>query len=278
MQKIDDQAAFQAVNSCPLCSRSGQEFKFNDWQGNRYVKCNDCGLFFQNPRKVTEYEDNYWCTNVDPDGKIRKLYEEKDYMVKNLYGHVLKFIKRLDFGKVLDAGCGYGFFLSALGKGWDKYGIEYSNFLVERLKNGRERINIRQGRLEDRHFDDGLFDLIFCSDVMEHVADPLTIIKRFYSYLKKDGILIITTPNIASLCARRFKGNFRLLGTPHIIMFSEAIMKKLLKDSGFKIIKTEHPFLKTEYFTFVNLLRLLDRRKISPPFYGNIMTIYARKK
>ena len=54
-------------------------------------------------------------------------------------------------------------------------------------------------------------------------------------------------------------------------------MKKVLVNKDFKIEKEEFPFFKTDYFNFKNILRLFMFHNISPPFYGSIMTIYARK-
>ena len=89
----------------------------------------------------------------------------------------------------------------------------------------------------------------------------------------------MTTPNFDSGVARRFGKNYRLLhDKTHISLFSDCGLKQLLEDYGFFIDRIDYPFFETEYFTKENLLRLFDTQKVSPPFYGNVMTIYARKK
>ena len=80
-----------------------------------------------------------------------------------------------------------------------------------------------------------------------------------------------------SFCSKRFKGNYRLLGAPHVIMWSPTTMKKLFSLIGFEIIKEYYPFFKTDYFTIKNLFRLLNKNNISPPFYGNEMNLYAKR-
>ena len=64
----------------------------------------------------------------------------------------------------------------------------------------------------------------------------------------------------------------------HVSLFSDFSLKNLLEDFGFVVDRIEYPFFETKYFTNENLLRLFDTSKISPPFYGNIMSLYARKK
>ena len=265
------------IDFCPLCSSGKRQYLYHDFQNNRYVKCEECGLVYQNPRRVTEYEENYWGKSIDPDGKERLLQEEKESKIKNLYKEDLEFIENFDGGKILDAGCGYGFFLSALSDKWEKYGVEYSQFTVDFVKKEFPDIIIEQGDLECDIFENEKFDVIYCYHVIEHVSDPKKVITKLRGLLKKDGILVISTPNVESFCARRFRGNYRLLGSPHIIMFSPKTLQKLLETCELKVFKKSYPFFKTDYFTFKNLCRLFDTKKVSPPFYGNIMTFYTKK-
>jgi SAM-dependent methyltransferase len=273
-----EQIQIEDVIECPLCHAKEQKHIFDDYCGNPYAKCLACGLVFQNPRKVTVYEDGYWEKPMfDPEGKIRYPKNEKEYMIKNLYQHVLNYTENLKGGTVLDAGCGYGFFLLALGNKWVKYGIERSASLVNYIRQNHREINVFQGNLEDNVFNPDSFDLIFSSDTIEHISNPHPVIRQFYRVLKPNGTLIITTPNIESFCARRFKGNYRLLGASHVIMFSPSTLTRVLEDNGFKVFRKEYPYFKTDFFTLGNILRLFDTNKISPPFYGNLMTFYAKK-
>ena len=64
----------------------------------------------------------------------------------------------------------------------------------------------------------------------------------------------------------------------HCSLFGEQGLKDLLIDFGFQVDCIDNPFFDTEYFTMDNLERLFDTSKVSPPFYGNIMSIYATKK
>jgi 2-polyprenyl-3-methyl-5-hydroxy-6-metoxy-1,4-benzoquinol methylase len=267
----------KAIDSCPLCSSIKQSFLYKDFEGSRFVKCNSCNLVFQNPRFEVGYEDEYWGEAIDPDGNKRDLITEKESKIKNLHYDDIKFVEELSGGKILDAGCGFGFFLSALSDRWEKYGLELSQYCVENIKINNPDIKVKNEIIENIPFDLDFFDVIYSFHVIEHVMNPEDHIKCLHKMLKKDGKLIISTPNIGSFVSRRFKGNYRLLGLPHIILFSVETLSILLKRIGFEIIGIKFPFFKTEYFTFINLLRLYDKKSVSPPFYGNIMTIYTKK-
>ena len=43
-----------------------------------------------------------------------------------------------------------------------------------------------------------------------------------------------------------------------------------------KVVKEEYPFFKTDYFNIKNIFKLINTKKISPPFYGNIITLYGK--
>ena len=58
--------------------------------------------------------------------------------------------------------------------------------------------------------------------------------------------------------------------------FSTKTIEILFERINYQISKVKYPFFKTDYFTWENLLRLIDTSKVSPPFYGNEMTIYLR--
>jgi hypothetical protein len=52
-------------------------------------------------------------------------------------------------------------------------------------------------------------------------------------------------------------------------------LKYLHNNNNLKITKIEKPYFKTDYFNFENIMRLFNNKKISPPFYGSIVTIYS---
>jgi 2-polyprenyl-3-methyl-5-hydroxy-6-metoxy-1,4-benzoquinol methylase len=114
--------------------------------------------------------------------------------------------------------------------------------------------------------------------VIEHLQNPVEILNILHKLIKHNGVLIVGTPNIGSLASIIFKGNFRLYGPGHLCLFNPKSISKVLSESGFRIFHREYPFLKTDYATIKNFTRMFNLNQISPPFYGNLMTVYARKK
>ena len=238
------------------------------YENNKYyVKIN---------RKIKQRKVDYWGKVLDPDKKIRNRIslKEKKLFKENILNE-LNFIKKINIGKVLDIGCGPGWFLSFLNSKWNKIGIEpsYTAYL-----ESKKIFKTYNNNFEDVKLKKNSFNLIIMHHVIEHISNPEIIIKKIYDLLKINGYLIISTPDFDSGCARRFKNKYRLLNDKtHISLFTNDSMHRFIRDHKFKIKKVDYPFFETRYFNNKNLFRLRDIKKISPPFYGNFMTFYVQK-
>lgn len=126
-------------------------------------------------------------------------------MVSPYYEHKVRlFTDNCAKGRVLDYGCGVGNYSRTLAShGWEVWGVD-SN--PDRLKEA-ESVTESEGlggscrfvevaTSETRlPFDDGYFDSIFASEVIEHVPDMVTFIGELKRVLRKGGSLYLTTPN-----------------------------------------------------------------------------------
>ena len=226
------------------------------------------------PQCEVQYEENYWGSVIDPDGKVRNKQDEREQYLDDIKQE-LEYINNLDGGKILDIGCGLGFLLSGVDEKFEKHGVEVSCYACQCAEQWGQ---IHNKTLEKANFDDESFDIITMHHVIEHIETPEDIIKEIYRILKKGGKLLISTPDFDCACARRFGENFRLLNDKtHISLFSNDSMHRFLRDFGFTIEKVEYPFFETRHFTEENMMRMFDTSKISPPFYGNFMSFYCSK-
>ena len=87
---------------------------------------------------------------------------------------------------------------------------------------------------------------------------------------------MIATPDFDSPCARRFGLNFRMLHDPgHISLFTSFSLVKMLEDLGFRILEIDFPYFETRFYTQEAMTRMRDRTKVSPPFVGNHINVFA---
>jgi SAM-dependent methyltransferase len=99
--------------------------------------------------------------------------------------------------KILDIGCGYGYFLDlASQKGWQPTGIEIGEEAVKSAQVNLGIDNILQGKLKDKCLSGSTFDAITLWDVLAIVDDPYDEIEECLRLLKKGGIIGIRTRNV----------------------------------------------------------------------------------
>lgn len=158
--------------------------------------------------------------------------------------------------RAIDFGCGEGKLLNWLQDfGWDTYGIEPSVDVAF----------LRHHRLATPP-QDGSFDLAILHHVLEHVPNPLEILRQLADSLREGGVLFISVPRLDTLPQH---GDFHycINGRNHLIAFSEACLRSLLARAGFDVIARLHgPELDHALTDGEPLrMRLLARRTLTPP-------------
>lgn len=104
---------------------------------------------------------------------------------------VANYLKKIEFKTVLDVPSGNGWLLESLGQNVEIDGID----LFEQKPAGYR--NFWQYDLDDGlPLDVKKYDLICCCEGIEHVGNPLLLLRSFQQALKKGGSLVLTTPNI----------------------------------------------------------------------------------
>jgi len=139
--------------------------------------------------------------------------------------------------KMLDVGCGPGLFLiEAKKRGWEVYGTEFTDKQLAYLKD--KGINTLKGKLTNNSFEDGLFDIIISSEVIEHINNPAEEMKHFHRLLRKGGLVYITTPNFNAIERFLLKGAYEIIEYPeHLSYYTPTTINLLLTNNGFEKLK-----------------------------------------
>jgi len=133
-------------------------------------------------------------------------FSSQHSFLKRIHGSRLSSIKLLmgdtSQKKVLDAGSGEGYFLSTI-NAKQKVGIELSEKRIKKAKKLFPNLEIKMGDVNNLPFDDDSFDIIVCSEVLEHVDGYEKAIKEFKRCIKPTGELILSFPNELAVCFGR---------------------------------------------------------------------------
>lgn len=152
-------------------------------------------------------------------GETQRLYI--DYALStNRRGDSVR--RQFDTGKgaphrrVLDIGCGQGGTIRAFSvAGQDAVGVEIDPSLAEyaRLNLGPQQDRVKCVDILTCDLDElGTFDLILCSDVIEHVGDPDAMIAIAARLLRPGGTFVLQVPNKDSIHQVIADGHFRIAG------------------------------------------------------------------
>lgn len=123
------------------------------------------------------------------------------YGVKNVIWCFNKLIKNEKIVKILDVGCGAGFYFNFFSKKGAKelHGLEYETMNVEKARSLNKHINVKiiQGDIKKilSYYQENYFDLIISLGLIEHFKYPINKIKDLIKLIKLNGILILEMPN-----------------------------------------------------------------------------------
>jgi 2-polyprenyl-3-methyl-5-hydroxy-6-metoxy-1,4-benzoquinol methylase len=241
------------LESCPLCGSrdwtllyestcDGPELDAADFRctSDAYGvhgpidRCNDCGLvFIADDTSAREIEAAY--EQVEDNVYIAEKAGREATFARQLR----KVEKRAPVkGRLLEVGSYTGVFLSqARDSGWDVTGIEPSAWAVDRARE-KYGLELRQGPFVPGAVENGTYDVAVMWDVIEHLTDPVAIVRGLYDALKPGGLVAVSTMDIDSVPARVSKAKWPWLMSMHRVYFSRATMRRLLREVGFEKIET----------------------------------------
>jgi 2-polyprenyl-3-methyl-5-hydroxy-6-metoxy-1,4-benzoquinol methylase len=152
---------------------------------------------------------------------------------------------------LLEIGCARGVFSDlASQKGYHVTGTEVSAYACHYAKE-KFNLDVRKGKIEDIPLEPRSFDIVVALDVLEHVPDPGSFIKKASGLLKPQGIFLLGTPtsrsplyflaeNMAVLTQGRYSYpayRFYGRGQEHLNIFNAKNLKQLLKENSLQVIQ-----------------------------------------
>ncbi len=169
-----------------------------------------------------------------------KTYEENESHFRNIfetrYSIAKQFIKKS--GKVLDIGASTGVMLDIFKEnGFETWGVEPS---VSALRATEKKHKIFKTYFEKAKLPKNYFDVVIMNHTLEHLDDPILVLKKINSILKKNGILLVDVPNAGSFGSKILGDKWPYkLPKEHKQQFTKVSLSKAFKETGFKVIHFE---------------------------------------
>jgi SAM-dependent methyltransferase len=187
-------------------------------------------------------------SNVTVDLNSPSLYVEPDsalyrFKRKLTFRDILKRLRRATANRsrfdMLEVGTGAGFFASFVEQEFPQAtitGVEYDPRLVELARTKVQRAEIVQGNAEELNLPDDSYDVVVSLQVIEHLYRPEMMLKRVHRLLRRDGVFIFTTPNVAGIGARTMGPKWHGYCDDHVSLKSVAEWRALAEQHGFSAL------------------------------------------
>jgi 2-polyprenyl-3-methyl-5-hydroxy-6-metoxy-1,4-benzoquinol methylase len=179
---------------------------------------------------ASEYDEKYFIKTRNITGV---LLNEK----RPLWKRWVKVIQKLiPSGRLLDIGCGEGYFLEFAERYYETYGMDISEYCIKEAMKRTKKSRLSQGDIFKLNYSDEYFDVVTCFDILEHVENYDSAVDECKRILKEEGIFVVRVPNTSSFGLKWKKQNwFAYKDKTHVSLLHKKVWLELLEKHGFEI-------------------------------------------
>lgn len=226
---------WNSLTEADLCPHS--DVRAIRWIPRLIVRCRQCGVAFATQRDslpiATERHDgNYFLANKDflfADGKpdVFSYVMPRTLFFWALGASGFRPVNR----RALDVGCGIGIMVHYLRfLGYEAEGVEISQWAVEYARRELKLSGVRQGTIQDARFPTSSFSLVTLVHVIEHLDDPVPMLREIFRILEPGGIAYVELPS-----SERDSSDYGI--DDHFWFYTPQALQRLLCCIGFRDVR-----------------------------------------
>ena len=220
---------------CLLCNAGPFERLFRR-SGKWFWRCGGCELVFVHDIYPEFAEDTAHLETTYGFGTLKVATARQGRKHDEL---LALFAPERRTGRLLEVGCGQGLFLDrARGRGWEVEGVDVLAEVV-RTARAERGLAVHEGELFDAGFPSERFDVVYMSEVIEHVVEPVPLLREVHRVLRPGGVAVLDTGNANSWSARLRAERwhyYRFGGCLHIRFYSPPAAAALGRAAGFAAV------------------------------------------
>jgi SAM-dependent methyltransferase len=196
------------------------------------VRCRNCGLVFSREILTEEALNNlYSKSNVT-------FSQYTDIIRKDYWRCLAPFMNGAQRNEALEIGCSSGFFLEELlARGFGQVQGCEPSIEAKELASPKIRDNITLSLFKRGLYDQKRFDLVCAFQTLDHLSDPLEIVRVSYDCLKPGGIAYFLSHDVDGFQARLLKEKSPIMDVGHIYLFNKKTLRTIFELAGFEVLK-----------------------------------------
>lgn len=232
---------------CPICDSKPEQSDFVvKINGFDHVRCRTCQNVYVTPRLKEEY---VWEQYSRPSYTymFKNLIEgtidfRKNVIANGKFKWVTKRLRNPKANSVLDIGSGFGENLAVYkDNGWEVAGIEFNEYASKKSEE-IFGIPVLNTPIEQANLPRERYDVISMWGVLEHLTQPVEVLRQVLKHLAPDGALVFMVPQFDCLLASYLQDHpedaDRLLdGDKHIVVFTKPGIEYLAKKLNMKVVE-----------------------------------------
>jgi SAM-dependent methyltransferase len=197
------------------------------------LRCQTCGTLYTSSLPdstgAQDYDGYYSAENLTV----------PDFIHSRLNDIVAGFDAYRQTNRLLEVGFGAGALLQAAARaGWQTLGVEVSRTAVESARE--QGFEVFCGELSEAAYPAGHFDVVTASELLEHVPDPLPLLREIARILRPGGLFWATTPHAKGASSRLLGLEWKVISPPeHLHLFSRNGIKRLMLKAGFQVVHVD---------------------------------------
>jgi len=232
---------------CPLCGKQENRIDIS-FERNCLRHCMFCDLFFTYPMPPIDsefYNQDYYKSWGVAENSIPKhvLYLKE----RNMQKHLDRIKEFVSSGMILEIGSAWGAFLKVAEEaGYDILGLELSKQACRFARTIVKEDAVLNQSLEETNLSPESVDVIFMSDLLEHIPNPFPFIEKSVSLLKKGGIIYLITPNPSHWSRGVFGKSWVHYKDEHLMFFTGQTFSWISERLNLKIVE------QSNHYKFIN--------------------------
>jgi len=224
-----------ATLDCQVCGATARR-RFIRHEHMELFECAACGLVYLDPMPQPDATERLY--NDAYDGASTGYFRKVPQKMRRARRRLAQIATLVPSGRFLDVGCNGGFMVEAARRrGFEAHGIDLDPVSIAWARAHYPGGHFVAGRIED-HDQLGPFDAVYCSEVIEHVADANGFVAAIAERMRPRALLYLTTPDISHWRRPRDVRRWDAFCPPaHCLYFNPRNLTKLLARHGLQAFR-----------------------------------------